>query len=519
VKVTGPGDYAGAGAGSVAAALPEHSISGADVIGINSAVDRHIVMKAHELHDTRYRRIEYWFDATTRFREFLPAPVLTTLVDGKPVPTDSHIKVTGARQVTWIPNAAPPPAPKVLYVVPTFGWTREVDDRGVLSSWRRGGGLRVYLDRGWNASGYGEMLGVVLPPKEFTGNPDNAPAGAPYKKYVTLWGNDPIWDSAFVPGIAPTLAHFPLARTAPDPAGAWLPPNAPLDERDQRPGAFIVSALQPSGLQGRGGRVDIAPHDVFYDQVRKLWYCDIEIAAGGSYFPFIRLALARYQPTSSLGAHLSNVVLSDIIALTADRWLNVTPASEGRKVRVAVFGVGFDESSGHVEAAKAPGRTRVNPVTGTIELVRPAIVADRTLVEVWMERLDSRWGEDFGWQRIDTAVIAQRFPAPAAPPAARHATLESVFGGSVSDAVRLEAVDPVATSNLARQTASEVVDKVHLWLTLWEGDVTLPEADGARYRLVVAEYEEYLIDDDRPYDSTPTRTGRRIVFVEHVELA
>ena len=34
-------------------------------------------MKAHEFHDTRYRRIEYWFDATTRFREFLPTMLLT----------------------------------------------------------------------------------------------------------------------------------------------------------------------------------------------------------------------------------------------------------------------------------------------------------------------------------------------------------------------------------------------------------------------------------------------------------
>ncbi len=169
------------------------------------------------------------------------------------MPTDANIKVTGPRQVTWIPNAAPPPAPKVLYVVPTFAWRREVDEHGILSSWRRGGGLRVYLDRGWNASGYGEMLGVVLPPKGFADDPDAAPAGAPYKKYVTLWGNDPIWDSAFVPGVAPTLAHFPLARTAPDPTGAWLPPNAPADEKDQRPGPFAVSSLPTSGLQVRGG--------------------------------------------------------------------------------------------------------------------------------------------------------------------------------------------------------------------------------------------------------------------------
>ena len=40
----------------------------------------------------------------------------------------------------------------------------------------------------------------------------------------------------------------------------------------------------------------------------------IEVGTG-SYYPFIRLALARYQPTSITGAHLSNVVLADIMPL------------------------------------------------------------------------------------------------------------------------------------------------------------------------------------------------------------
>jgi hypothetical protein len=39
-----------------------------------------------------------------------------------------------------------------------------------------------------------------------------------------------------------------------------------------------------------------------------------------------------------------------------------------------------------------------------------------------------------------------------------------------------------------------------------------------RHRLVIAEYEEYLVDDDRPYDPVPTKKDRRLVYVEHVEL-
>ena len=212
----------------------------------------------------------------------------------------------------------------------------------------------------------------MLPPRAFTGDPDTSPAGAPYKKYVTLWGNDPIWASPFVPGIAPTLAHFPLARTAPDPTGAWLPPNAPAAEKRSAPGRVSRSkgCSRPSPDRSRMGTVDVAPHDVFYDADRgSSGIATSRSTAGASYFPFIRLALARYQPISSRHAHLSNVVLADIIALSADRWLNVTPAADSPKVRVAVFGVTLRRvqrpSRGR---AGSLASSRIDPLTGVVEV-------------------------------------------------------------------------------------------------------------------------------------------------------
>ena len=91
-------------------------------------------------------------------------------------------------------------------------------------------------------------------------------------------------------------------------------------------------------------------------------------------------------------------------------------------------------------------------------------------MDVWIEQLDPRLGEDFGWLRLETATVT-----PGAAPG----------------------TDP-----------SEV---------LWSGQVTVPEITNGLgpCRLVVAEYEEYIVDDDMPYQPPPKRKDRRMVFVEH----
>ncbi|HEX8680232.1 MAG TPA: hypothetical protein VF683_09745, partial [Chthoniobacterales bacterium] len=208
VKITDPASYAG---------TPEFFLVEDDLVRAGGHFHDRLSTKVHEFNDTRYRRIEYWLDATTKFREFMPPHLLTTGSGAETETIDEHIKVTGAKERTWVKSSAPPPAPDVLYVVPTFGWVRS-GEGNTKSSWRRGGGLRVYLNGPWNVSGYGEMLGVVLPPANFSADPGTMPAKYPLKSFVTQWGNDPIWVSPFVPGIAPRRENFPLARFAPDPS-------------------------------------------------------------------------------------------------------------------------------------------------------------------------------------------------------------------------------------------------------------------------------------------------------------
>jgi hypothetical protein len=502
IKITDAKAYAGP---------PDYFLEGPDLIRAGGSFHDRVAKKAHEFHDTRYRRIEYWIEGTTKFREFLPATLLMETIGGIAQPTEENIRVVGDKLRSWIPSSAPPPAPEVLYVVPTFGWVRSGDETSK-SSWRRGGGLRVYLKRPWNASGYGEMLGVVLPSLTFDGDPNTAPAGEPLKNFVTQWGNDPIWLSPFVPGVAPKRTNFPLARNAADADGKWLPSFAPAEEADQPPGPFATTGLDHPGLRNHiaASLVDVAPHDVFYDEDRQLWYCDIEISFGPAYFPFIRLALARYQPVALANAHLSNIVLADFMPLVPDRWLNVVQDRDPLTRLITVFGHTFSDSSPHSEAAHAPAESLRLP-DGTILDLHAPDVASTSVVEVWVERFDPTMGEDFGWRRDDGAVVQQTNSHP-------HVSTISPASTDVTKA-RLRADDLLRHREFEALVDENLLGHIFVTPTLWAGSVTLPQSnEAARHRLVIAEYEEYLVDDERPYDRFPTKKGRRMVFVEHIEL-
>jgi hypothetical protein len=247
----------------------------------------------HEFHDTKHRKVNYTAIATTRFREYFPTTI-----------TSDPDKITrkSLPQILSILNSARPAAPKVLYVIPTFAWEPQTEGAWNFSR-RAGGGLRVYLSRPWFSSGEGELLGAVLwgcpPPRHQKFQSFEVPDAL--RSYVTQWGSDPIWQAPALPSEAvPREEHFRNAVAF----GHGLS----LDETPQLP---LVS-------------FSVAGHAVAYDQSRKLWYCDIEMDPGDAYFPFIRLALARYQPESVADAHLSRVVLADFVQLLPDRSASIT---------------------------------------------------------------------------------------------------------------------------------------------------------------------------------------------------
>jgi hypothetical protein len=292
----------------------------------------------HEFGDTRHRLIRYRGIATSRFREYFDQELA---VDTRNISRES------ARVELSIPSSARPAAPQVRYVIPAFRWERGSGDGPDVQVSRRVGGLRVYLERPWHSSGAGELLGVVLWPAASGEEPPPFMHGL-----VTRWGRDPIW-SSFATHPAPSVGHFP---------------DAVASATRQRLVEFIETVDDLS--------VTVAGHEVAYDTTRGLWFCDLTIDAGGAYTPFVRLALARWQPNSLPGVELSGVVLAEFAQLAPDRGVTaVRDANDRGILDLSVTGPTYDEGPGPLPADGPRG----------------------SVVEVTVERRFAGADQDVGW--------------------------------------------------------------------------------------------------------------------------
>jgi hypothetical protein len=303
----------------------------------------------HVFADTRARFVSYRMRATTRFREYMPPSVRAD---------PDAIDVKGARQAIWVPSASPPAAPIIRYVVPTFGWWDSGAPGSEQRVWREGGGLRVYLDRPWFSSGSSEMLAVLLP------EVSDIEGGSPLRDFVTQWGRDPAWAGPAVKTIAPQRTDFPRRiDQGPIPFDFGDPDNPPdVPDGAAAGDGFRLTQLVPQGAPATI-QATAVPHAVAYDPLRQLWYCDIVIRPGTAYFPFIRLALARYQPHAVRGCELSSVALASFQQLSADRVAVVTPLASPGMVRVQVYG--------RLPAAGEAPYPRAGAVTVTLQRLKP----------------------------------------------------------------------------------------------------------------------------------------------------
>ncbi|MFD1158912.1 hypothetical protein [Roseovarius aestuarii] len=332
----------------------------------------------HELSDTRFRLIQYRVRAATRFREYLPPSMydqrdlishLGPVAEGEAValPSDEDAGApvlrdsSGSTQQSLVRSSAAPKDPKLLYVVPTFKWSRtKATDK--YEATRHGNGLRIWLDRPWFSSGDGELLGVVL----HGNNANFSTITDDMEKLVTQWGTDPLWETA-KPKKTIRDQDFPARVTA---------ETIPLQERSNN------------------SQVRIVGHRVHWDGERGLWFCDIELNPGATYMPFVRLALVRYQPNAIPGAKISKVVLAEFSQILPRR--RIVAKKDATKLDVTLHGP--DPQRGPLDATRDSAFQNVSFVNGPFE-------TGRNRVELVLQEQKDGIKSDLGWE--DKQVLKQ----------------------------------------------------------------------------------------------------------------
>ncbi|WP_439592008.1 hypothetical protein [Microbacterium sp.] len=407
----------------------------------------------HDFGDTKHRVIDYRLRASTRFREYFPPSLLTPGTDAAPF-DDGSSTVSDLLRVS-VPSSARPQPPVVHSVVPLFRWSHDdptlspVADEGtaqpgqpIAERHTRRAGVRIYLERPWFSSGEGELLGVLVQSGAQPG-----PGG------YSLWAQDPIWvgnrfEDPHMPPL--NLIDFWRAEGSDD---VWRPGE---------PVARGVDLVLPTGVDTeRTYRASVLGYRPQYSEERRKWFVDVALNPGAIVWPFIRLAVARYQPGSIANAELSAPVLCDFVQVPPERAATVSRLDE-HGVRVVVTG----------------------PVTHRPLAPRDSDVAsigqNRALVAN-LQEADPEIGGDLGWITRDSVQLDLL-----AYDASAHT---AAWGGSLSwtESIPLRRPGPGASS--WRVTVEE-----------WErfpGDPVIGRFIGAAGRL--PQWEQRLVFADEVY--------------------
>jgi hypothetical protein len=271
----------------------------------------------HDFGDTRYREVAYGIEASSRFKEYYPPTGDDAGRFAVATPDEKEKSLT-------VRSRARPSLCVVNRVGPAFRWSTPPGEGKRDFIRERQCYARVWIERPWFSSGAGERLGVVLlqsGPQAAGVDPETV------GRFISQWGADPLWSSPQI--------------------------NRPLSPND-----FAGYAHKAVGLKlGEVDLVvDVVAYDVQYSPERHMWYADIQVNPNNSYFPFVRLALARYQYHSIPGVELSGVVLADPVQIFPARKAKVL-RENSRMWAVSVEGTSFDLS---------PERTKQNEMVFTI---------------------------------------------------------------------------------------------------------------------------------------------------------
>jgi hypothetical protein len=389
----------------------------------------HVHAALHHFGDTRHRQIDYRMRATTRFAEYFDPHLLPTLDDSS---------VAGPVHSTNVPSSARPGKPVVRDVLPLLRWHEETEANQpfALSRTRRCG-VRIYLERPWFTTGEGELLAVLL----------RRGADALSGDDVSQWGTDPVFEQQG-PAARGTLPLVDVLHMT------------GLDDRVEagrpvRP-ASVESLVDLPGQPA----ATVLGYQPEYSAERGLWFVDIAVDPGPAFWPFLRLSVARYQPSSLPGLALSPIVKCDFVQLLPPRTalLSRPDAQHARVVVTGPVGIarGFNRDS-----------------------FEQSVTLSRTMIARLEQRVPSV-GTDLGWRTVASAVLPVR---------GVDATMVS-WEGALDLPTAIDPQRPGSNPN---------------WRVIVEEWEALP-AD----RQVAATQQAVLVE--------PARYGRRIVYADRLAL-
>lgn len=254
---------------------------------------------------TAAREITVKMAATSRYTGYFPK-------SSEP----GHFDRESSETSFWIKNTAQPESVAVDRIIPLFSWSEETDARGPGAIVTRKTKLRVFLKSKFHTSGGDERVALV-----FATDPTSSPTIGK-DPAACCWASDPARLTDQLPGfmpadvvrnadtdISPVTLHMPVP-----PSGELMPGRDTVQ--------VITRAFTP-----------------MLDPVEGLWRFDVDIDVGspahigsgsepsvdeGVAWPFVRLALCRYQPHSIEHKELSPPIFE---------WVQIAP---WRRVKVSI---------------------------------------------------------------------------------------------------------------------------------------------------------------------------------------
>jgi hypothetical protein len=342
---------------------PANTLSDLDLLKDDTGTLRGLKI---DFRNTKARHLKIGVHGLSRFTDFYPAPK-------HPDHAPQFERHDANKDFSyWVDSTQRPEKPEIDRILPVFSGSITECRHGPHNkireiTYRRHVSLRIFLKRGWFSSGEGELLGVVCWPSNIFGGgtveQDMAKCTLldrmemrvinAKEEFLTRWGADPVRQSGDLSELIPPGAfdsaavHQGPLKLPLQPPDKDAPGGTPSFEIDKGcpnvpPASNVLSPSNSVDVAIAGYKPILEPNQ------GQLWYCDLPVDSSkafdsqASYFPFIRLGLARYQAHSMPGLELSYPV-AEWAQIPPRRTVRVELLSSHR-VLVVVEGHGYHQT-------------------------------------------------------------------------------------------------------------------------------------------------------------------------------